>query len=131
MQALHAALKNPDAFANIVKRRTPRQLKHFSMPTRTQMSIDTLRNCNVLEVNSPDRPGLLARIARVFVDYDINVLNAKIITLGETVEDIFFISNKHGQAFMDEALCSDIQKTICSTVDSQNETPDQLNKVSI
>ena len=44
---------------------------------------------HVLEVASPDRPGLLARIGKVFVQYGVELQAAKIQTLGERVEDVF------------------------------------------
>jgi [protein-PII] uridylyltransferase len=47
----------------------------------------------VLEVVSLDRPGLLARIGEVFVDFGLICQAAKIQTLGERVEDVFFITD--------------------------------------
>ena len=73
-----------------VQRRTPRQTKSFSIPPETRMSLDEIKNVSVLEVAAPDRPGLLARIAGIFVDFDIELQGAKIQTLGERVEDVFF-----------------------------------------
>ncbi|MBV8680500.1 MAG: ACT domain-containing protein, partial [Aquitalea sp.] len=39
-----------------------------------------------------DRPGLLARIAKVLADYHLSVQSAKIMTLGSRAEDSFLIS---------------------------------------
>lgn len=120
IQTLIEELKSPEEFADIVKKRTPRQLKYFSQPTQTSLSFDPIRECSVLEVISPDRPGLLARIARVFVENDVDLVGAKIATLGELVEDIFFITNRQGKAIKDENLIQKIQTDICETLDSQN-----------
>jgi [protein-PII] uridylyltransferase len=71
---------------------------------------------------SPDRPGLLARIGGVFLQFGIHLLNAKIATLGERVEDIFFISDKHGQPLTDITLCRELQDEICRQLDEKVES---------
>ena len=109
-----------DNYSDIIKRRTPRQLKYFSSPTRTSIHNDTTREHTILEVISPDRPGFLARIARVFVEYEINLVTAKIITLGERVEDIFFITDNNGNRLSDPLTCENLQETICKQLDANN-----------
>lgn len=112
-------IKHPDRFHDAMRRRTPRQMKLFSVPTRTTMFTDFARGHSVLEVLTPDRPGLLARIGRIFLDYDVRLQNAKIATLGERVEDVFFITDKNQQPIEDPALCDAIQKAICKELDEQ------------
>ena len=112
-------LEQLDDYSEVVKRRTPRQLKHFAMRTRTSISNDILTNTTALEVISPDRPGLLAMIGRIFMQYDIQLQNAKIATLGERVEDIFFITNNAGNPLSDPNLCEQLQDEICQQLDQQ------------
>jgi [protein-PII] uridylyltransferase len=57
-----------DDYSDIIKRRIPRQLKYFSSATRTSIHNDTSKVHTVLEVISPDRPGFLARLSRIFVE---------------------------------------------------------------
>ena len=57
------------------------------------MTVDDIKNVTVLEVSSPDRPGLLALIGRIFVDFNLELQAAKIQTLGERVEDVFFLTD--------------------------------------
>jgi len=119
-QTLHDELAhNIDNFPSIVQRRTPRELKHFTMPTRTMLTTDINSGTSVLEVISPDRPGLLARIARVFVEFGVCIHNAKIATLGERVEDVFFITDQDRNALSDPAFCEELQATICEQLDKQ------------
>ncbi|HAP24842.1 MAG TPA: bifunctional uridylyltransferase/uridylyl-removing protein, partial [Achromobacter sp.] len=44
-----------------------------------------------LSVTATDRPGLLHALARVFARHEINLLMAKIMTLGDRVEDVFIV----------------------------------------
>jgi [protein-PII] uridylyltransferase len=110
----------PEKFADIVKKRTSRQLKHFSTPTSALIQFDFIRECNVLEVISPDRPGLLARITRIFLDYNIDLIGAKIATLGERVEDIFFITSHNKNKTISHDTAREIERAICDTLDNQN-----------
>lgn len=116
-QALQNELKLLDDYPSVINRRTPRQLKHFSMPTRTMINNDINSGYTILEVISPDRPGLLARIGRIFMDFSIQLQNAKISTLGERVEDIFFITNSEGNPLSDPELCKQLQDEICRQLD--------------
>ncbi|MEE8059906.1 MAG: [protein-PII] uridylyltransferase [Pseudomonadales bacterium] len=112
-------IKHTDKYLDVMQRRTPRQMRLFSVPTRTTLFTDVARGHSVLEVLTPDRPGLLARIGKIFFDFDIQLQNAKIATLGERVEDVFFITDKNQQPIEDPALCEAIQIAICKELDEQ------------
>ena len=83
------------------------------------MEVDKIKNVSVLEVSTPDRPGLLARLGKIFVSFNIELQAAKIQTLGERVEDVFFITDDKQQAITDPKLCDDLQRTICNELDEQ------------
>ena len=83
------------------------------------MSVDEIKNVTILEVASPDRPGLLARLGRIFVDFNLELQAAKIQTLGERVEDVFFLTDANQQPITDPALCAQIQQAICDQLDEQ------------
>lgn len=108
-----------DNYREVIGRRTPRRLKYFASPTRTRLNTDTIRNCSVLEVISPDRPGLLACIGHIFMDFDIQLLNARIATLGERVEDIFFLVDAEGKPLGDPDLCEKLQQEIREQLDKR------------
>ena len=67
----------------------------------------------------PDRPGLLAIIADVFIEMGIVLHNAKITTLGENVEDVFFITDTDNHKLMDPALTEALQATVRSRLDNE------------
>lgn len=118
-----------DDYSSAINRRTPRQLKHFSMPTRTKISNDIVSGHTVLEVVSPDRPGLLARIGKIFLEFGIQLKNAKISTLGERVEDVFFIADKNGDPLSDASVCENLQDEICKQLDEHVE--DSKNSLNL
>jgi len=103
----------------IPARRTPRIMRSFSIPTETRIYVDEIKNVSVLEVSTPDRPGLLARLGRIFEAYNVELQAAKIQTLGERVEDVFFITDERQQAITDPQLCNALQRTICDELDEQ------------
>lgn len=103
----------------VPSRRTTRKMKSFSIPTETRMYVDEIKNVSVLEVSTPDRPGLLARLGKIFVSFNIELQAAKIQTLGERVEDVFFISDDQQQPVTDPKICNALQRTIRDELDEQ------------
>nr|WP_289851855.1 [protein-PII] uridylyltransferase [Marinobacter salexigens] len=110
-------LDDPEDYPDIIHRRTPRQLRHFSFPTEVVFSNDTVNDRTVIEVITPDRPGLLAWVGQVFLHHHIRLSNAKIATLGERVEDVFFVTDEHGEPISDPAVCQALQQDLCKTLD--------------
>jgi [protein-PII] uridylyltransferase len=83
---------------SITKPRLNRQLRHFPISPEVDILPDERGIYRVLSLIAGDRPGLLSRIARVFIAYDINLHTAKVNTLGSRAEDVFLIT---GQALSD------------------------------
>lgn len=110
-------LDDPEDYPEIIQRRVPRQLKLFTTPTRLTLSNDPSLQQTILEVVTPDRPGLLARIGRIFVAFNISVRKAKISSIGERVEDFFFITDSNNQPISDPELCRQLQEAICQQLD--------------
>ena len=121
-QKLFEELDDPEDYPEIIQRRTPRQLKHFSFPTEVTFSNDMINLRTVMEVVTPDRPGLLARIGQILLKHQLTLINARIATLGERVEDVFFISDAKGDPISEASLCETLQHEICTQLDEQVET---------
>ena len=92
------ALTNPDAAATVVTRRAPRQVRMFSTTTQIDFSEDTPHGRTVMELVTGDRPGLLSELGKSFMAERIYLHNAKITTVGERAEDVFYISSRDGLA---------------------------------
>tara|TARA_R100000541_G_scaffold301_29_gene1674 strand:+ start:3465 stop:6167 length:2703 start_codon:yes stop_codon:yes gene_type:complete len=120
-QGLITALRNPADYLTIIQKRVPRQLKHFAFPPQVTIHNDMQRPQTIIEVVAPDRPGLLARIGQLFLDFDLSVQNAKIATLGERVEDVFFVTNADNQPLSDPQLCTRLQLAMIKQLTQDNE----------
>lgn len=117
---LTRALRQPGNDIFTVRRRTPLRLKQFNLKTRTFLHNDTAGSYTALEVITPDRPGLLAHLGRIFMHFGLRLHSAKIATLGERVEDVFYLTDQHYQPLSDPDFCQQLQETICSELDARN-----------
>ena len=130
--ALIKALQSPSEKIKSVQRRTPRQLKQMTIGTSARIDNTVSENTSYLEVITPDRPGLLAQLGQIFLHFNLHLHSAKIATLGERVEDIFYITDEQDRPITDAALCQEIEQTICRQLDTRNlddtssGTPPQL-----
>ncbi|WP_302139594.1 [protein-PII] uridylyltransferase [Halomonas alkalicola] len=110
-------LDDPDDYPEIVTRHTPRQLRHFRVPTEVIIEQDPANERTLLELIAPDRPGLLARVGRIFMEQDIALSAAKIATLGEKVEDVFFITDKAGRPLTDPERQARLRERLVEVLD--------------
>jgi len=60
---------------------------------RINFSVNKKWNLTQVEISVIDKQGLLSNIAYVFYQLNISIINARIATLGERVEDVFFVSS--------------------------------------
>ncbi len=118
--ALIEALKSPSDAIRAVQRRTPRQLKQMTIGTSARIDNSVTENTSYLEVITPDRPGLLAQLGRIFLHFNLHLHSAKIATLGERVEDVFYITDEQDRPITDAALCREIEQSICRELDNRN-----------
>ncbi len=122
-RALGEHLGGTEHYLDVVQRHPPRALKHFAAPTETRLATDPSGSHSILEVMTPDRAGLLARIGRVFLAFGIKVRNARITTLGERVEDVFFITDAAHRPIEDPATADDLQRAIREALDRDGNEP--------
>ena len=120
IEALREGILDPSSVSFDVQRRTTRQLKNFAVETVASLRNDPETNTTVLEVITPDRPGLLAHLASIFLRYGLNLYNAKITTLGERVEDTFYVTDYNHEPLTDLEFSAKIQETICVELDKRN-----------
>ena len=102
-QQLWRALQGPEAALPVVTRRAPRQVRMFTTPTQITFTDDPVRNRTILELIAGDRPGLLSEIGKVFLAERIDVTTAKIMTIGERAEDVFYVTDHQGRPLSESA----------------------------
>jgi len=131
-QRLVNALRQPQNPPTVARRHTHRWLKHFTMPTQVSIYDDEIQGYTIVEVVTPDRPGLLARIGRIFLENELELQKAKIATLGERVEDVFFITGKDLKPLGDSKLHDALKVEICTQLDESAQfAPDKKSDSSI
>jgi len=100
-------------------RRTSRRLRHFRTPTTVSfVGVDALGR-TVLELMTADRPGLLSRVGSVFRDLGVRIHTARIATLGERAEDVFFVTDTGNRPFRDPALRERIREALVTELDGE------------
>lgn len=82
--------------------RIPRQLKYFDIPTRVIFTQNEAKAQTVLTLYTSDCPGLLTRISEVFYDEELVIHGARVSTLGEEAEDIFYLTDKENHPILDQ-----------------------------
>ncbi|QOY92849.1 [protein-PII] uridylyltransferase [Massilia sp. UMI-21] len=84
-------LASPEPLPAPTRGRLSRLSRTFPVKPTVDLRPDERGQFHVLSVAANDRPGLLYAIANVLTRYRINLHTAKIMTLGERVEDVFLI----------------------------------------
>jgi [protein-PII] uridylyltransferase len=99
-----------------VTRRAPRQVRMFATPTQITFTEDPLCQHTILELIAGDRPGLLSEIGKVLLAEQVDVVTARITTIGERAEDVFYVTDDRGQPLGEEARLR-LQERLIETLD--------------
>ncbi|MDE0273877.1 MAG: [protein-PII] uridylyltransferase [Gammaproteobacteria bacterium] len=100
------------------RQRLPRQHRQLHRPTKVRLQNDAGRSYSTLSVHTTDRPGLLARIGALFSELDVALLAARIVTLGERVEDVFHVQTRAGEPITDAEAIYQLENTLRQALDS-------------
>lgn len=92
--------------------RKPRILRNFDVPTRISFSQQPEKNLTLLEINAGDMPGLLSRLGEAMDGLGIRVHNARINTLGEQAQDIFYVTTRDGRMIVDAEQQTQIRQAL-------------------
>ncbi|MBS1270555.1 MAG: Bifunctional uridylyltransferase/uridylyl-removing enzyme [Gammaproteobacteria bacterium] len=104
----------------------PRKLKHFSIEPRVDFSQST--HHTVMEVIALDQPGLLHRVSRCLLHCKVHLVTAKIATFGERVEDVFFVTDRDGNAVTSPEQLECLRSNILAALTVPNSK--QANKAA-
>jgi [protein-PII] uridylyltransferase len=84
-----------------------------------QFEQDYRNSRTVMEVSAIDMPGLLSVIANVIAEKNINITHAKISTLGEKINDIFYLTTPQGEAITDQAILEALRSDLVQALEAK------------
>lgn len=116
-RTLTRVLSTDDTRAVKVTRRAPRQVRMFSTKTVINFDHDESHDRTVMELAAGDRPGLLSTVGQTFIECDVNIETAKIMTIGERAEDVFYIVDDKNRRLTDD-LCARLRDRLMQQLDS-------------
>ena len=120
-EALIKAFKSKTTYKPNVSKRRHRHQKVFNHPTQIQFEQDAENQRTVMEISAMDMPGMLSTISNVIAQNSININHAKISTLGEKIDDIFYLSTAHGNNIIDQAALDKLEAQIIKAIAAINQ----------
>ena len=116
-RALQKILVADDDVATNVTRSASRQVRMFDTKTVVSFIQDATNNRTVMELVTGDQPGLLSIVGQLFVELNIDIETAKILTVGERAEDVFFVSDRCDSP-LDEISCHRLRDRIIAGINT-------------
>jgi len=92
----------------------PRRLQPFM--GRSEIQLRQVKQRTRLDVAATDRPGLLSAIAEAMVSQGLRLIDARIATFGQRVEDVFLMTDAEGQA-LDAEACDSLEAELRRRLD--------------
>lgn len=105
--ALQARLAERERVYGARRQRTP-----ILEPPRVHVDNDASRDATVVEVHAPDSVGVLYRITRALTDLDLDIVSAKVQTMGERVIDAFYVRDSSGSKLLDPATLVELERAL-------------------
>ncbi|QDQ87258.1 [protein-PII] uridylyltransferase [Alcaligenaceae bacterium SJ-26] len=101
------------------QRRPPQSRRSRTFPIAPQVELhqDEQGQLWRLSLTAADRPGLLHDVARIFGAHGLNLHTAKIMTLGDRVEDVFVLS---GAAFENPRQCRQLERDLRTVMSAES-----------
>ena len=88
------------------------RVQELDFPTRTVITNEATNLYTLLEVQTPDRQGLLYDLLRALGKLGINIVLSRIATEKGAAIDSFYLTNNQGERITDPALMQKIQTTV-------------------
>jgi [protein-PII] uridylyltransferase len=116
-RTLTRALAASDDRPVSITRSAPRQVRMFPTTTAISFQQDKTNNRTIMELVAGDRPGLLSVVGKAFIDFGVNIETAKILTIGERAEDVFYIVDLENNALPD-GTCEKLKAALINGIDT-------------
>ncbi len=108
---LSRTLDDTDSWRPRVTRRASRRARVFRTADKIQFSRDAGGERTIMELTTADRPGLLLAVGDVFVAEQVDIAMAKIVTIGERAEDVFYLTDTDDRPLSD-AACERLREAL-------------------
>ena len=115
-QAIRKHLLQPSPAARTELASLPRVLKQFPTQTLVTFSDPPGGLYTIMEITAQDRPGLLHQVANSLLNCKVLLNAAKVSTVGEKAEDVFYITDRDGLPISDPARRNEISDTIAANL---------------
>jgi len=119
-QALWRSVQGPEDAPLSVSRRAPRQARMFNTATQIAVSVDERNHRSVLELTAGDRPGLLCDVGKVLIEERTELQAAKIMTVGERAEDVFYLTD-FDQRPLTAAAAEQLKERLVAALDREQQ----------
>lgn len=116
-KAMRSVIEAQDDQVRKVTRERSRRARMFTTPTAVNFDKYSLPDKTAMELIAADRPGLLSKVGQVLMEQDIDIETAKIMTIGERAEDVFYIRNEDGTPLSEEQK-SQLSAALLRAIDS-------------
>lgn len=118
------ALRNEAVPLPPLTRGATRAIKNFATPTLVDFEYDEVHNYTVMGVNTLDKPGVLCILGEVMREFNIDLHDARIATIGERAEDYFCITlnETEGLNRAERGISVELQSVLRSAIVTALET---------
>ena len=111
--ALQARLAERARIYGARQKRTP-----VHEPPRVVVDNKASRDATVVEVHAVDAVGVLYRITRALAELELNIVSAKVQTLGERVVDAFYVRDMAGDKLTEPATLVEVERALLHELSS-------------
>ncbi|MEQ1787309.1 MAG: [protein-PII] uridylyltransferase, partial [Acidimicrobiales bacterium] len=87
-------------------------------PPRVVVDNSASRDATVVEVHAVDSIGVLYRITRALAELELNIVSAKVQTLGDRVVDAFYVRDAGGNRLLDPATLVEVERALLHELSS-------------
>lgn len=119
-------LLSPVSTRQTVREVSSRVVRQFPIKTQVTFADSAVETTlpTAMEVMAQDRPGLLHQISLALLDCKVLLRSAKITTVGERVEDVFYITDRDGNSVNDSNQRQCLRDRILAALDDGTDSGD-------
>ena len=109
---------NLSEIKNLISARRSRLSKAFPFPSSVEIKPGDADQSWILDITATDRAGLLSELAQVFLTFNISLITAKVMTLGDRIEDVFVIK---GDALMQPRTQRQFERALLDVLNQESQ----------